>query len=236
MCDVTATPGAHSWKATFFFIFLMEDSHLTALFFSLHSTLLTQMNSALPYSFSLHLYLPLTRISPLSIHAYLPFFLYFFSFFALSSLSPYFTPSPITVKLQGGWLGTFLTEKFGSDQNHYRAFLHSFPNLNDFAASQAHPPRQPDILTLTLCKSLTLSFSFAHTHSFISLSLCLFLLSSVIQTYTYKTQFTPTSGVTGEVPTSWSSYSRFSDFSQLREQMRDKEGCSWRKRQRWEGR
>lgn len=99
-----------------------------------------------------------------------PFFLYFSSL-SVSPPSLFFTPSPITVKLQGGWLGTFLTEKFGSDQNHYWAFLHSFPNLNDFAASQAHPPRQPDILTLTLCKSTALSFSFAHAHPFISRSL-----------------------------------------------------------------
>lgn len=38
-------------------------------------------------------------------------------FFSFSSFT-LFTPSPITVKLQGGWLETSLTEKFGSDQNH----------------------------------------------------------------------------------------------------------------------
>lgn len=161
-----------------------RKTHTTALFSSLHSRMPAKRNSVLPYSSSLCLYLPNSSLStlysclpPLSSSISSPF----------QSLLPhsFFSPSPITVKLQGGWLGTFLTEKFGSDLNHYRAFLHSFPNLNDFAAAQTHPPRQPDTLTLTICKSPALSFSVIH-----------------IRTYKYKPQLTPTSCVTAHVPAS----------------------------------
>lgn len=175
MCDFNfSCLFLESWL----FFLKKEEFPLTAPFFSPIAWKKNEVSITILFSvcLSLCLYLPLTRISLLSIHFYPPpppFLPLFLLSFSHSSLTLSFTPSPITVKLQGGWLGTFLTEKFGSDQNHEQAFLHSFPNLNDFAASQAHPPRQPDTLTLTLWKSPALSFSCAHAQSFIFLSLSL---------------------------------------------------------------
>lgn len=65
--------------------------------------------------------LALTFISLFSVHFYPPslsFHSLFLLSFSLSTQTPPPTPSPITVKLQGGWSGTFLTEKFDCDQNH----------------------------------------------------------------------------------------------------------------------
>lgn len=167
--------------------------------------LLTKMKSITLFSLSVSLPLSPPDFHLSTLYAFLapPFQPPFLLSFSLSSLTLFFTPSPITVKLQGGWLGTFLTEKFDCDQNHERALLHSFPNLNDFAASQAHPPRKPDILTYTL-------FSFAHTLalSFVSPFLCY----THTQTCTYKTQFRSNGGDgTGMRGCSWEKRQRKED-------------------------
>lgn len=141
------------------------------------------MNSPLPYS-SQSVFLPLSppKSYPSTLYSFLhSFYLLFLLSFSRSSLTLFSLPSPITVKLQGGWLGTFLTEKFGFDQNHLWAFLHSFPNLNDFAASQAHPPRQSDILKFVTLQVSCPPLSFAHAYVFTSLLLCL----SHMHKYTY---------------------------------------------------
>lgn len=147
--------------------------------------LLTKMKSVLPYSFqsvclsaSISPWLP--SLYSLCISIPLLFILHFFSL-SVSPPSLFFFFLPLLQSLWNckalGWLGTFLTEKFDCDQNHLQAFLHSFPNLNDFAASPTHPPRKADPIGFTL-------LSCAQAHSFICLSLP--LLHTHTQGCTYK--------------------------------------------------
>lgn len=130
-------------------------------------------------------------ISLLSIHLYPP------TPFPPISFLFQFPPPPITVKLQGDSLGTFfLTEKIwqrSESPASIPAFLSRFKwfflNLL-FAASQAHPPRQPDLLTLQVSPTLPLSLSLCHSSPCAHRSLLSFrsFFPSVthIQTCTYK--------------------------------------------------
>lgn len=109
---VILTSAAYSWKADSFFVKTGEspqtetppEASITILFLD---------------CLSLCLCFPLTHIFLLFIYFQLPPFSSPISSLFQSLLPHSFlSPSPITAKLQGGWLETFLTEKFGSDQNH----------------------------------------------------------------------------------------------------------------------
>lgn len=124
----------------------------------LHSWTVNRNEVSISSSFSLTPVFPPCSSFPLFLPSTPPLFQSLCTLFPLTS-------SPITVKLQGGWLGTFLTEKFDCDQNHSWAFRHSFPQFKRFC-SITGPPTQ---LTTLAHKCTSTHFLYAH---------CLFMSSS----------------------------------------------------------
>lgn len=169
--------AAYSWKAAFFFM----DGRFSFFDFSV------------PLSLSV-------SVSPSSLFTSTPpphFLLFLFSF-----------SSPPLQSLWNckatRWGLFFWQRKFGSDQNHQWAFLHSFPDLNDFFLIyylQLHRHTHPDSQTYSHCKSLPPSLSLSlsvtlplvHTAHFFHFA----LFSPLSRTYKHahtkkkKTQFRP---------------------------------------------
>lgn len=173
---VILTSAAYSWKADLFF--KMEDSPLTALFFSPIAELPTKMNSVLPYSFQ-SVSLPL---SPSNSHLstlysfpppFLPLFRLSFSLSSLTFFHSFSNHCEIARRLVGDFSDREIWLRSESPVS-IPAFLSQFKWFCSFTGTPTQTARHTHIDTLQVSRPLFLfctrslfhfSLFLCHTHT-----------------------------------------------------------------------